>query len=139
MPLSQGTWGLEVFGQMRNRYGYWIFTGLAVLWLAPSGVVDAMRLPAVVAILARLGYPAYLAVILGVCKLLGVAAILYPRTRLLREWAYAGITFNLLGAFISHLVVHDPVLIAMTPLLVLVLVAASYQLRPDDFKLRATA
>ena len=85
---------------MRNRYGYWIFTGLAVLWLAPSGVVDAMRLPAVVAILARLGYPAYLAVILGVCKLLGVAAILYPRTRLLREWAYAGITFNLLGAFI---------------------------------------
>jgi apolipoprotein N-acyltransferase len=124
---------------MKRIYAYWIFTGLAVLWLAPSGVVDAMRIPAVLAILARLGYPAYLSVILGIGKLLAVAALLDPRTRFLREWAYAGLTFDLLGAFVSHLVVHDPVLTALTPLLVLAFVAGSYLLRPDKLKLRATA
>jgi DoxX-like family len=124
---------------MKKKYAYWIFTGLAVLWLAPSGVVDTMRLPAVIAILARLGYPAYLAPILGICKLLAIAAILYPRTRLLREWAYAGITFDLLGAFVSHLVVHDPILTALTPLLVLAFALGGYLMRPEYLKLRATA
>jgi hypothetical protein len=124
---------------MKKRYGYWICTILAMLWLAPSGIADAMRLPAVVAILARLGYPAYVGIILGVCKLFGIAAILYPRTRLLREWAYAGFTFDLLGGFVSHLAVHDPLLTALTPLFVLAFVAGSYLLRPDHLKLRAAA
>jgi hypothetical protein len=124
---------------MKRPYAYWLFTGLAILWLAPSGVLDAMRFPAVIAILERLGYPAYLAVILGICKLFAVAALLYPRTGFLREWAYAGLTFDLLGAFISHVAVHDPVLTALTPLLVLAFVAGSYVLRPDHLRLRVAA
>ena len=35
------------------------------LWLTPSGVLDLMRTPAVVRILGHLGYPAYVALILG--------------------------------------------------------------------------
>ena len=121
---------------MAKRYGYWICTVLLALWLTPSGALDIIRIPGVVKILQHLGYPAYLGLILGVGKLLGIAAILYPRTRVLREWAYAGITFDLLGAFISHYEVHDPLTVRMTPLVVLALAAGSYFLRPEQFKLK---
>ena len=124
---------------MVKRYGYWLCTGLLALWLTPSGVLDLLRVPGVVRILEHLGYPAYLGVILGAGKLLAIAAIFYPTTRLLREWAYAGITFDLLGAFISHSVVHDAVGIAITPLVVLTLAAGSYFLRPERFRLRSVA
>ncbi|MGA7244226.1 MAG: DoxX family protein [Terracidiphilus sp.] len=122
---------------MSRRIGYWICTGLLALWLVPSGVLDILRVPAVVEILHHLGYPAYVGVILGVGKLLAIAAILTPQTRLLREWAYAGITFDLIGAFISHMVVRDPLLTAVTPLLVLGLAAGSYSVRADHLRLRS--
>ncbi len=121
---------------MAKRYGYWICTVLLALWLTPSGVLDILRIPGVVRILQHLGYPAYLGLILGVGKVLAMAAIIYPRTRLLREWAYAGITFDLLGAFFSHCAVHDPVSVRLTPLAVLALAAGSYLLRPERFQLR---
>jgi len=124
---------------MTRRYAYWICTALLVLWLTPSGVLDLMRVPNVVQILHHLGYPTYLGPILGVAKLLAVAAILYPRTRVLREWAYAGITIDLLGAFVSHAVVHDPIGVKIIPLLVLALAAGSYLLRPARYRLHPVA
>ena len=120
---------------MARRYAYWICTILLALWLTPSGVLDLMRVPGVVQILHHLGYPAYLGAILGVAKLLAMAAILYPRTRILREWAYAGITIDLLGAFLSHAAVHDPIGVRLTPLMVLALAAGSYLLRPEELRL----
>jgi hypothetical protein len=53
----------------------------------------------------ELGYPLYLMSLLGVAKLLGVAALLTPGFPRLKEWAYAGFVFNLLGAAWSHLAV----------------------------------
>lgn len=122
---------------MLRRYGYWICTVLLALWLLPSGVLDILRVPGVVRILEHLGYPAYVGLILGAGKLLAIAALFAPGTRLLREWAYAGITFDLIGAFISHTVVHDSVGTAVTPLVVLALAAASYMLRPERYRLHA--
>jgi hypothetical protein len=122
---------------MTKPYGYWICTVLLALWLTPSGVLDIMRVPGVIRILEHLGYPAYVGLILGVGKVLGIAAIFYPRTRVLREWAYAGITFDLLGAFISHSAVHDPIGVRIVPLVVLGLAAGSYFMRPEQVKLRA--
>jgi DoxX-like family len=120
---------------MVKRYGYWICTLLLALWLVPSGALDILRVPGVVRILEHLGYPAYVGPILGVGKLLAIAALFAPGTRRLREWAYAGITFDLTGAFISHSVVHDPISIAITPLIVLALAAVSYMLRPERYRL----
>jgi hypothetical protein len=122
---------------MARRYGYWICTALMALWLTPSGVLDLMRAPAVMAILQHLGYPDYLALILGAGKLLAMAAIFYPRTVLLREWAYAGLTFELTGAFLSHSALHDPIVVRAAPLTVLALMAASYLLRPERYRLQA--
>jgi len=76
--------------------------------------------------LEPLGYPAYFLRLLGVAKLLGVAALLLPGRPLLKEWAYAGFTFDLLAALASHLATgtatHAP-----PALLALVLVLASYR------------
>jgi hypothetical protein len=124
---------------MAKRTWYWVFTILMALWLTPSGVVDVLGYSLAIKILAHLGYPAYLGYILGAAKLLAMAAIFYPGTRLLREWAYAGLTFELIGAFISHISSHDPVTTALAPALVLGFVWASYLLRPEKYKLHASA
>ncbi|WP_312029612.1 DoxX family protein [Paenibacillus sedimenti] len=86
-------------------------------------------------VLSGLGYPAYLATILGLWKLLGVIAIVIPRFPRLKEWAYAGFFFELSGAALSHAFSGEgPALIAQ-PLVFLALVIASWALRPPSRKL----
>jgi hypothetical protein len=115
---------------------YWLFTLLLVAWLLVGGIFDSIHAPGAIAILRKLGYPDYLGSILGVCKLLAVPALLYPRTRLLREWAYAGVTFDALGAFFSHLAVKDGTGATIAPLIMLAFAAGSYLLRPAQYRLR---
>lgn len=122
---------------MAKQILYWSFTGLLVAWLVAGGLFDVLHAKAAVELLATLGYPAYVCTILGPCKLLAVAALLYPRTRLLREWAYAGITFDALGAFISHLEVKDGFASMAAPLVMLSFAAGSYLLRPAKFRMRS--
>lgn len=74
----------------------------------------------------HLGYPIYFVKILGVAKLLGAAALLYPGLRRLKEWAFAGFTFDLLGAFYSHLSSGDSLGIALVPIAFLALLAVVY-------------
>ena len=123
---------------MFKRTSYWVFTALLVAWLLAGGIFDVFHLPAANAILQALGYPEYLATILGVCKLLAVAALLYPRTRFLREWAYAGITFDALGAFASHLAMKHSIGATIAPLIMLSFAAISYCLRPTAYRLDST-
>jgi hypothetical protein len=82
-----------------------------------------------------LRYPDYLLLILGPCKFLAVPALSYPPTRLLREWAYAGVTFDALGALASRCAVHDDLFCAAASLLMLAL-AAGYVLLPDKLRLK---
>ena len=67
--------------------------------------------------LAHLGYPDYLSYILGVSYVLAVVGIWQPRSRTLKEWAYAGLFFATLGAVASHLFSGDP-FSAMAPAMV---------------------
>ncbi|HEY3505187.1 MAG TPA: DoxX family protein [Actinocatenispora sp.] len=82
-----------------------------------------------------LGYPTYVLSIIATWKLLGSIAILVPRFGLLKEWAYAGMFFNMSGAFISHLVQHDygtgGYHLVVTAIITL-LVVASWALRPPN-------
>ena len=74
-----------------------------------------------------LGYPDYFAYTLVICKVLGVIAIAYPKTPVkLREWAYAGLTFNLIFAFISHAYVDKNISFMLMPLVALAILATSY-------------
>jgi hypothetical protein len=52
-------------------------------------------------LIERLVYPSYFPVILGTWKLLGAVALVIPRCPRLKEWAYAGVFFDLTGAVIS--------------------------------------
>jgi uncharacterized membrane protein YphA (DoxX/SURF4 family) len=78
--------------------------------------------------ITHLGYPAYICTILGTAKVLGGAAILYGRFRRLKEWAYAGYTFNLLGASASHAFSGDGIAKIIVPVIILGAVLASYRL-----------
>jgi hypothetical protein len=101
-------------------------TGLLAITMTLSGALYLLGPAQVVEGFRHLGYPDYLRPMLGVAKLLGVAAILaLPRERRLREWAYAGFAFDFVGAFLSHLASGDGPKSAL-PLVTLALLAGSY-------------
>jgi len=54
---------------------------------------------------------------------------------MLKEWAYAGMLFDLTGAAASHAATGDPAGKIATPLIILGIVAASWALRPESRKL----
>ncbi len=111
-------------------YAYLATTTLFALAMAGSGLFDLSRAPALLQTLAHLGYPAHLATLLGIWKLLGVAAIVSPGRPRLKEWAFAGFSFDLSGAAYSHALSGDPVAVVATPLVLLALGLAAYGLRP---------
>ncbi len=76
--------------------------------------------------ITALGYPVYFMKILGVAKLLGVLAIATGLSPTLKEWAYAGFTFDVCGAFASHLSAGDSLVMALVPAGFFVVQLASY-------------
>jgi uncharacterized membrane protein YphA (DoxX/SURF4 family) len=116
--------------------GYWITTALTAFVFLSGGAADVARPPKVLEGMLHLGYPAYFMVILGVWTLLGGIAVLLPRLPRLKEWAYAGMLFDLTGASASHLSVGDPPIKIATPLIILCIVIASWALRPESRWLR---
>jgi uncharacterized membrane protein YphA (DoxX/SURF4 family) len=118
----------------RKTIAYLVSTSLLSLVFVAHGLLELTHAPGEIHTLERLGYPAYVADILGVGKLLGVLAILAPRFARLKEWAYAGIVFDLKGAIISHIFAGDAAG-AFAPALLLGLAAASWALRPESRRL----
>jgi hypothetical protein len=122
----------------RRLLAYWLTTGLFCAVLGFSGFAHFSHLEPMVEAMAKLGYPLYFMTILGSAKLLGVATLLAPRRPLLKEWAYAGFAFNLLGATASHAFTGDPLSETIRPAALLVVGAASYLLRPAARRLASS-
>jgi len=75
----------------------------------------------------HLGYPEYFGNALVVFKIFGVIALIIPKvTKLIKEWAYAGFTFDFLFATISHGAVDGINLQTFFPLLILIILMISY-------------
>lgn len=55
-----------------------------------------------------LHYPDYFNQFIGVAKILGCIAILIPGFPRIKEWAYAGLVFDLVGAIYSQIAMHVP-------------------------------
>jgi uncharacterized membrane protein YphA (DoxX/SURF4 family) len=108
------------------RILYWIVTGLMAALMLVASIPDVLRVPEAVQIFEHLGYPTYLLPFLGVAKILAIIAILYPGFPRLKEWAYAGLVFDLLGAFYSHTSVGDGPAMWSGAAIGLVLVTSSY-------------
>ena len=99
----------------KNKLIFWISTMSAIMYFSHN--------PQVTEGFKTLGYPPYMLYILGTAKLLGAIALLQPLWPRLREWAYAGATFTLLGAAISHIATATPF---AAPLVMLAILAASW-------------
>lgn len=112
----------------KNKIIFWIATVILILWEGVMTLGTLLFAPQYVnAGTKPLGYPDYFAYTLIICKILGVIAISYTRTPAkLREWAYAGLTFNLIFAFISHAFVDKNIGYMLMPLVFLGILAVSY-------------
>jgi hypothetical protein len=117
---------------------YWVSTALVAFAFGAGGLLDLARAPDVMTTMDRLGYPAYVATILGGWKVLGTVALLAPRFPRLKEWAYAGLVFDLSGAVLSHGFAGDPASAAVIPLILLALVFVSWHFRPETRRLPAS-
>jgi uncharacterized membrane protein YphA (DoxX/SURF4 family) len=122
---------------MKTRLiAYWVTTGLTAFVFLSGGAADVAQPSFVMEGMTHLGYPAYFVTILGVWKVLGGVVVLAPRCPRLKEWAYAGMLFDLTGAAASHAAIGDPAGKIATPLILLGIVAASWALRPESRKIR---
>jgi uncharacterized membrane protein YphA (DoxX/SURF4 family) len=104
----------------------WVVTGLMAMLMLVSAVPDVFSIPGAVSVFRHLGYPAYLLIFLGTAKMLGVSAVLSPGLPRVKEWAFAGLTFDLTGALYSHLSVGDPPSVWSPALVGLILMAGAY-------------
>lgn len=99
----------------RNTIIFWISTGLFCAFMLSSAIPNILSAAEWVVIFDQLGFPQYLLPFLGVAKLLGVIALLVPGFNRIREWAYAGFFFDLVGATYSALTAFgfDPQMLVM--------------------------
>ncbi|MFZ6023685.1 MAG: DoxX family protein [Bacteroidota bacterium] len=116
----------------RNKIIFWIATIILILWEGVMPLSTMLFMPEYVNLGTKpLGYPDYFAYTLIICKVLGVTAIAIPKLNsTLREWAYAGLTFNLLFAVISHSIVDGNISYILMPVIVGVILFVSYYYQP---------
>ena len=118
---------------------YWTVTVLIALETLVGGVTDLIHGrsilvagPPVADVVTHLGYPLYFLGIIGVWKLLGGITLLVPGYPRLKEWAYAGIFFELSGAAASWLACEHNMGEAVAPMLLALLALGSWALRPPN-------
>lgn len=109
-----------------TKITYWTATLIMFVF---EGVMPALTSHTQVAVegIRHLGYPDYFRVMLTVFKVAGALALILPFiTGMIKEWAYAGFSFTLIAAFVSHLAVDGFGIQTVLPLFVLGILAASY-------------
>ena len=110
----------------RTKIIYWIFTVLLIALMLMSAVTSFMPNPQGEAMMKSIGYPYNVLFLLAVAKILGSIALLVPGFSRIKEWAYAGFTFDLIGAVYAFLMVGTPLADTAFMLVGLVLVFGSY-------------
>lgn len=96
---------------------YWIFTCLFAALMLFSAIPNIItNADSIKFMHDMLGYPVYFIPFIGVAKLLGVIIILIPGLKVIKEWAYAGLFFDLGGAIYSNIAVAgkvDPMMLTL--------------------------
>jgi uncharacterized membrane protein YphA (DoxX/SURF4 family) len=114
---------------------YWVITGMVAFFIGSGGAAELARVPGNVEGLVHLGYPAYFVTIIGFWKVLGAIAILVPGFPRLKEWAYAGIFFNMTGAAATGVFTHSAAWHVIVDLVLAALTVGSWALRPASRRL----
>jgi uncharacterized membrane protein YphA (DoxX/SURF4 family) len=125
---------------------YWTATAVIASETLAGGITDLLQgresvvagRP-VVEVVTQLGYPVYVLRILGILKVAGAVVLLVPRLPRLKEWAYAGVTFELTGAAASHVLRGNGPRDVITCLILTAFALASWALRPPSRTLGAVS
>jgi len=111
----------------KTKIIYWIFTALFCIMMLGSAIPDIMKHPmAIKGMHDQLGYPLYFISFIGIAKALGVIALLVPGFPRIKEWAYAGLMFDLIGATYSIISAGQPFSDWIGMLLPIILGTCSY-------------
>jgi len=106
---------------------YWVLLALFCLFHIADGVSGIMKAPQGVDAMNKLGLPPYLMPFLGTLKVLGVIALLQNRFKTIKEWAFAGFSFTLIGATIVNAYAANPqVPFVIMPAAVLIMLLVIY-------------
>lgn len=103
-----------------------ILTGLLIVFFGLGSIPDIMKVDSAVALFKHLSLPAYLLPFLGTAKLIACITLLIPGYPRLKEWVYAGLTFDLAGAAYCSLSSGDSAAQVAPFLIGFALIAGSY-------------
>ncbi len=103
---------------------YRISTGILTLLMSFSAIMYFAQHDMVSETFSLLGFPTYIIYPLAIAKFLGLTAIWSNKSAALKEWAYAGFTFNTLLAASAHIAIGDGG--SAAAIVGLVLIALSY-------------
>ena len=112
--------------------GYWLCTIAGAFIFISSGALYVMGVPGVIGGVLHLGYPRYFVTLLGTWKVLGGIVILVPGLARLKEWAYAGMIFDLTAAAVSSTAIGNAWWHVVAPLSIAAVVMGSWTLRPTN-------
>lgn len=106
-----------------NKIIYWTSTVIIAGLFLMSSMMYFTKSPDLVKGFAFMGFPPFMIPLLGTAKLLGAIALLQPKFRTLKEWAYAGFTIVLIGATWAHAATNTPFVM---PVVFMLLLGVSY-------------
>ena len=119
---------------MTRKIAYW--TSTAIVAVALLGALTYLTgSEQVVSGFAKAGYPQHLRIVLGIVKPVAAIVLLLPGLPLLKEWAYAGVTFAWVMAFISAYTGGEGANVWAMPAVLLALLIVSYVTRPASRRL----
>jgi len=100
-----------------NNIVYWVSTiifSALMIFSAVGGLQPTQQ--TIQLVHDKLGYPVYFIQFISIAKLLGAVIILIPGRGRIKDWAYAGLFFDLGGAIYSGIAVSgkfDPLMLTM--------------------------
>ncbi|WP_333600933.1 DoxX family protein [Flavobacterium sp.] len=93
----------------KTTYLYWTLLILLALFFAISGFMEITKNPSTYPKTLLMGYPPYFILTLGISKICGAIVLVVPNAKRLKEWAFAGFTFDVVFAFISEQAINSNV------------------------------
>jgi hypothetical protein len=133
--LKNKFWPTIIIKTKKDKIIYWTATTFVFLF---EGVMPALTGHTELAKegFRNLGYPEYFGVMLTVAKVMGSLSLIIPAIpKRVKEWAYAGLTFELVAAFTSHWAVDGLNALTFFPIFILAVLMVSYiyfhKLNPD--------
>jgi uncharacterized membrane protein YphA (DoxX/SURF4 family) len=137
-PLSErgaGVLARTVRWPHERTGAYWLVTAIVAGECAVGGAMDLFRMAPFYPMMIDLGYPAYLATIMGSAKIIAAVVLLAPGLARLKEWAYAGVMINMIGAIASHVAMRQSLTNVIAPAAFAGLAILSWAWRPPTRRL----